>query len=193
MSTPESFKTPKGAMVLVVGERYPENLLNSLGQEGAVTEFLREMGNILFISLHNITPYETKSVRKGDMYGGLLIDHDKISFLWQFRVNGKNVFSFHGVYDVRLVPDLNLPNMDEPAHYLVMQVHMIDTKTRILKVIRGITMPPEMTVRFINAINVQLTGIGGVAGSIPFDEWNNYEPYQLATKVRMYKLGKTEL
>ena len=50
-----------------------------------------------------------------------------------------------------------------------------------------------MTVKFINAVNVQLTGVGGVAGPVPHSQWLDYEPYQLANKIHLVRLGQTEM
>ena len=135
--------TPKGLIELALGERYPDDLYKLIpaNAEGAITEFLRPMGNTLIICISDIEPYEAKAMRNADLYGGILVDYDKINFIWQFRRNKKPVLTFEGMFDSTLIPDLTLPDMDDSAHYLVFHIHAIDKTTRIIKAIRSLTIP----------------------------------------------------
>jgi len=171
----------------IVGERHPRGAMPT---EGAVSDFLRSSTNLMTISLANMTPIETKAFRKGTAYGGLLTDKNHICLIWQFYCNKQLVATFDCPFDARLIPDLVLPNMDDPMHHMVITLIAMDHLTTIVKALRAITLPPPLTEQLLHAVTSQLTQIGATSGAVPYSEWISYEPYELAQKIVMYKLGE---
>lgn len=170
---------------LAVNEQYPL----SVPVESARAEFLRDSGNILLIALAGISDYEANALRRGPMRCGLLAKNGAILFLWQFRdESGKLVFTLDSQFDARIIPDIALHNIENSGQRLMIDVHIVDIDTGLLRGLRDITMPPGLTVKFLSAVQDQLTT--HETGKEQIQRWMGEEPYTLAEQTKMWLMGE---
>jgi hypothetical protein len=110
-------------------------------------------------------------------------------FLFQFYGDdGNPLLTFDAPYDIRWYPinKRNLPNIDNPEQRLAFEVHAIDERG-ILQALRLVTMPPDLTLKFLSAVQDQLAAIDkpGV-----LEQWLQQEPYELFNKAETWILGQ---
>lgn len=168
------------------GEPYPMPLQQS---EGAAAQFLLQSGNILQIALSGMNAKEEKALRNGMIKAGFLYEAGAMLLLFQFYGdNGKPLLTFDAPFDIRLLPskERNLHNIDNAEQRLTIEIHGVDDK-RILRALRLVTMPTEMTLAFLGAVQDQLAAVnkpGVMAG------WLQLQPVDLIQQTQTWILGK---
>ena len=147
-------------MQIARGEKYP---LPLGAMEGAAANLLTDGGNLLQIGMSNIQRSEAQAIRKGQMKAGFIKDGPLI--LWVFEFPGDLIFDCP--FDARLVPhgSLVLPDITNVQQRLLIDIHLVDTATRIVKGIRVITLPGKLTLDFLIAVQDQLA------------DTRNFQPY----------------
>jgi len=178
MSTPEP-------ILLSVGEEYPFKIPES---EGAVSDFLRSGGNRLIIVMPGISNEESKILRKYEMRGGLLVKNGAILFVWQFRKNGKPVVTLDSPFDARIIPDIQFYDIEDSKTRLVIDVHIVDSISKMVCGLRAVTMPPGMTLEFLSAVQDQIGDSSN--GEKQYQSWMTSEPPNLAKQTKMWIMGK---
>ena len=169
------------------GEPYPLPLEQG---EGAAAQFLTKTGNILQIVLPGMDAKEQTALRSGMIKAGFLYEGGAMLFLFQFygAGAGKPLLTFDAPFDIRLYPEnrRNLHNIDNAHQRLAIEIHAIDEK-KILRALRLVTMPPDMTIKFLSAVQEQLAAIDkpGV-----MNQWLQHEPHELIKKTKTWVLGE---
>jgi len=168
-----------------VNELYPFELPL---EEGAVSDFLRSSSNRLLVVMPDISAYEAKVLRKGEMRGGFLAKNGAMLFLWQFMDKGKRLITLDSPFDSRVIPDINLHNVETTETRLVIEVHIVDSVSKIIRGLRSITMPPGMTLEFFSAVQDQIANT--CSGEKQHQKWMMSQPHDLTKRTQMWLLGK---
>src|SRR5664279_3691762 len=146
-------------ITLTRGEPYPLPLEQG---QGAAAQFLMQSGNILQIVLPGMDAKEQTALRSGMIKAGFLYESGSMLFLFQFygAGAGKPLLTFDAPFDIRLYPEnrRNLHNIDNAHQRLAIEIHAIDEK-KILRALRLVAMPPDMTIKFLSAVQEQLAAI----------------------------------
>lgn len=157
------------------------------GKEGALADFLRQSGNRLLITMPDISDYEAKALRRGNLNCGMLAENGAILLLWQFcDKRGKTVMTLDSPFDARVIPDLNLHSINNSEQRLVIETHIVDSSTKIIRGLRAITMPPELTVKFLSAVQDQLSS---QQSEHQMQIWMQQRPDQLFSQTQTYQMG----
>lgn len=173
-------------MVLTVGKKYP---LKIPGGQGAIAEFLRENGSTLLILMPDLTVPEIKSVTSGKIECGLLVNDGAILLMWTFfDKKNRPVLRFESPFNARLYNDLNIPFIDSGNTRLLIHIHLIDRSTKIIKGLRMLTMPAELTLRLFSAVKDQL--VSSSSGDIQQAKWLQKTPLELFNQTKSYKMGE---
>jgi hypothetical protein len=172
-------------ITLISGEPYPLALPEEM--QGARTLFLTTSGSFLQIILPGMSSEEEDSLRAGMIKAGLLYKSGSMLFLFQFYdTNGMPLLTFDAPFDIRQYPAKlrNLINVENSNQHLAFQIHVVD-ENKILQVIRLVTMPPELTLIFLSAIQEQLAGIDkpGV-----MEQWLQLESDELIKQAQTWIL-----
>jgi hypothetical protein len=173
-------------ITLTRGEPYPLPLEQG---QGAAAQFLMQSGNILQIVLPGMDSKEQNALRSGMIKAGFLYDSGSMLLLFQFygAGAGKPLLTFDAPFDIRILPvsRRNLPNIENPEQRLAIDIHAVDEKN-ILRALRVVTMPPDMTVKFLSAVQEQIAAIDkpGVMA-----KWMQQEPQDLLKQVQNWILG----
>lgn len=169
------------------GQAYPLPITQEIG---AAAQFLTQSGHILQIVLPGMDAKEQTAIRAGMIKAGFLYEGGAMLFLFQFYGSGagKPLLIFDAPFDIRLYPakERKLHNIDNAEQRLAIEIHAIDEK-KILRALRVVTMPPDMTIKFLSAVQDQLAGIdkpGVMAG------WMQREPHELIKNTDTWVLGK---
>ncbi|MDP9590499.1 UNVERIFIED_ORG: hypothetical protein J2W19_003058 [Shinella zoogloeoides] len=133
------------------GGQYPMRLGNL---EGAKADFLTTGGNLLLIGMPGIQRSEAQAIRNGWMKAGFIKDGPLI--LWVFEFPGDLIFDCP--FDTRIIPKgrLSLPDITNNQQRLLVDIHLVDSATNVLKCIRGITLPSKLSLDFLSAAQDQL-------------------------------------
>ena len=174
----------KQLVLLEVGRPYPDNLSVS---EGAISDFLRPSVNRLIIAMPNISAIEEKGLRKGVMRGGMLAKNGAILFVWQFYEKGKLTLSLDSPFDARVIHDIQFYDITTSETRLAIEVHIVDSATKIIKGLRFLTMPPGMTIEFLSAVQDQLANPN--SGDDQWQKWMAQQPFELAKRTQMWLMG----
>lgn len=171
---------------LVLGERYPFKLP---GTEGAIADFLRPSVNRLVVAMPDITEQEVRAMRQGEIRGGFLFKNSAILFLWQFVDPDTNapVLTLDSPFDARFIKDIRLDDITGAEDRLLVEGHIVDTATNIIKGLRAVTMPPDMTVAFLSAVQEQLSS--QQSGTEQMQAWMAYQPVDLIKQTKMWVMG----
>jgi hypothetical protein len=173
-------------ITLTRGEPYPLPLLQS---EGAAAQFLTKTGNILQIVLPGMDAKENNALRSGMIKAGFLYESGSMLFLFQFYGgDGKPLITFDAPFDIRILPvdERNLHNIENQEQRLAIEVHAVD-KHKIIRALRMVTMPPDMTVKFLSAVQEQMAALykfGAMA------TWMQQQPNELIKQCETWVLGK---
>jgi hypothetical protein len=173
-------------ITLTRGEPYPLPLLQ---KQGAAAQFLMKTGNILQIVLPDMDSKEQNALRSGMIKAGFLYDSGSMLLLFQFYgSDGKPLIIFDAPFDIRLLSAAkrNLHNIENPEQRLAIEIHAVDDK-KILRALRLVTMPPDMTLKFLSAVQDQLAAIdkpGVMVG------WLQQQPEDLLNQTEIWILGK---
>lgn len=132
-------------------KNYSLQMINNT--EGTAANFLTIGGNYLQIAMSDPARSEVMSIRRDTMKAGFI--HDGPLILW--------VFTFGSIFlecpfDARIIPSdsLHLPDITNDAQRLGVDIHLVDTATMMLRAIRYVTLSPELTRRFLAAVDDQL-------------------------------------
>jgi hypothetical protein len=155
--------------------------------EGAISDFLRPNNNRLLVAISDLSDSEVKALRKGQMRAGLLSKNGAILFLWQFSDKGKKVLTIDSPFDARLIPDIQLYNVETSETRLSVDVHIVDMATKIVRGLRTITMPPGLTIEFLAAVQDQLTDFKN--GDEQLQKWMEKAPHELTNNTQMFLMG----
>jgi hypothetical protein len=177
------------------GEPYPLPIAQEMG---AAAQFLTQSGNILQIVLPDMDAKEQNALRSGMIKAGFLYEGGAMLFMFQFYGNdGKPLLTFDAPFDIRLLPpaERNLHSIDNAEQRLAIDIHAIDEK-KILRALRLVTMPPDMTLKFLSAIQDQLAGIDKRVGKVftlvrIFDALKQFtiNAYRPMAKTRQWVIG----
>lgn len=171
---------------LAVGEAYHMHI--QIG-EGAAAQFLMRQGNVLQIQICNITTKELAALKSGMIKAGFLYDAGAMLLLFQFYgQDGKPLLTFDCPFDIRLLTASrrNLQDIDNAEQRLAIDIHVID-ENKILRALRVVTMPPDMTRAFLAAVMDQLAALDkpGI-----MEGWLRHEPSVLIEKAESWILGR---
>lgn len=170
---------------LAVNQPYPMGL--PLG-EGAISDFLRPASNRLLIVMPDITESEARVLRNGEMRGGMLSKNGAILFLWQFGKKGKPIITLDSPFDIRSIQDIQLYNIDNKETRLVIDVHIVDSKSKMVRGLRSLTMPPGFSIDFLCAVQDQISSIN--FGETQHHKWMALQPCALTKQTQMWLLGR---
>jgi hypothetical protein len=173
-------------ITLTRGEPYPLPLEQG---QGAAAQFLMQSGNILQIVLPGMDSKEQNALRSGMIKAGFLYEGGAMLLLFQFYgSDGKPLITFDAPFDIRLLSGdrRKLHNIDNPEQRLAIDIHAVDEK-KILRALRVVTMPPDMTVKFLSAVQEQIAAIDkpGV-----MEKWLQQQPEDLLNQTEKWVLGK---
>jgi len=174
-------------ITLTRGDPYPLPLKQG---QGAAAQFLMQSGNILQIVLHGMDGKEQNALRSGMIKAGFLYEGGAMLLLFQFygAGAGKPLLTFDAPFDIRILPvsRRNLHNIENPEQRLAIDIHAVDEK-KILRALRVVTMPPDMTVKFLSAVQEQIAAIDkpGV-----IQNWLKQQPHDLIKQTENWVLGK---
>ena len=169
---------------LIVGKPYP---LPTPSQEGASANFLVSSGNTLQINIPDLSKEELFALKKGTIKAGFLYDKGDMLWLFQFFDKKGPVFTLDSPFDVRLIPSdlLALHDITNDQQRLVIDIHVVDSG--ILRALRGVTMPNELTINFLAAVQDQ---ISTSQKNSSMANWLQQSPDQLCRSTKMFALGK---
>lgn len=171
-------------ITLAVNQPYPFPLP---GADGAVADFLRQSGNRLLITMPGISEREARVMRTGALHSGMLVGNGAILLLWQFRdKHNKPVITLDSPFDARVIQDINWHNIDNTEQRLVIDAHIVDSDTNIIRGLRAVTMPPTLTLAFFSAVQDQLAAHGGDA---QWRIWMQSQPVELFKSIRTHIMG----
>lgn len=170
--------------IFAVESKYPFPVF----QEGAQANFLCTAGNILLLSLSDISNQERLAFKKNPIKCGMIVDQPLILFLFDFGTGGQ----YDAAFDATLYKheDLQLYDITNKEQRLLIEIHAVDFRTQILKVIRAVTMPPSLTLNFLSAVQDQLSHFDKFAYEKKLLEIYRHRTYDLIKKTKMYNLGE---
>lgn len=171
-------------ITLSVGHIYPFTISST---PGAAAQFLRESGNILQIMLPDINAGELYALKKGHVKAGFLYENGDLLWLFTFCDKSGPALTLDAPFDIRLYPreSMMLYDIDSPEQRLTIEIHVVDEK-RIIRVLRLITMPHDLTLSFLGAVQDQLAS---VVSGVSMARWLQSEPKKLTKITQMYGLG----
>lgn len=123
--------------------------------EGAFADLFAPGGSLLKIGMPEITRPEAQAYRKGKVRFGLALKGGAILTLWKF---GDQPW-IDAPFDAQLARqhgNLELADVN-PKSRLTIDLHLVDTATRIVKGIRSFTLTPAQTMAVCTAIQDQLS------------------------------------
>ncbi len=170
---------------LAVGQPYP---LPKPLHEGAAANFLQTDSNTLVVYLSGMDAAEEYALKKGNIQAAILTDNGNIILIFQFLGRRKEpVLTLDCPFDARLIPSdiRQLHSITNSEQRLAIEVHAIDE--RIIRGLRLVTMPPDMTLEFLSAVQDQLA----VPKKPEPAAWMQYQPHELFKKAqKKYYLGE---
>ena len=142
--------------IISTGSKYPF----PIKKKGASANFLLKNGNILQVSMPNLTQIELECFKKGEINAGFLYQKGEILWLFQFSMKNTPVVTIESDFDARIIPTdlISLHSIKNSAQRLVVDIHVID-ESNILKVVRAVTMSPDLTLNFLEKVQQQLANV----------------------------------
>ena len=168
-------------VVLSRGKPYPHAVA---AREGAAAEFLRTDGHVLQIGLPNLQPSEIKVIRKATVKAGFVNEGPLILWVFEF---GDIIFDCP--FDARLIPRslLSLPTIENDRQRLLIEVHLVDTATNILRGLRHVTLSPSLTRSFLAAVQEQIARSEPTDGALA--RWQRIPVARLPAFAKMERCG----
>lgn len=123
---------------IAVGEPYEEGI-KALPEQVAFT--FNSSGGLLLYIFHNPTPAEIKDVKKGNIKLGILEKAGQMYILSKFGDLRWEDASFH----VRLTKPFRIEGIEHDNEGYLLQIVLIDASNGIVKVIRAVSMPNNMS------------------------------------------------
>jgi len=178
-------------IVISIGDTYPLPLpfIND-GEACAAAQFLLKDGNALQIILSGMSAREEAALQSGTIRAGLLYKNGAMLFLFEFYdEHNIPILIFEAPFDARLLPteSLNLNDIDDVEQRLGIMIHCIDEK-KIVRALRFISMPPTMTLKFLDFVKDQLTEVR--PGTNEMSEWQSLSLDNLIKTTDTWILGK---
>lgn len=167
--------------VFYVGQDY-----SLLVAHGVTANFLTTSGSVLHIGMPGINSSELFAFKNVTIKCGLIVDQPFLSFLFDV----KEVGLFDCPFDARLYKseELAIPELINDQSRLLIELRVVDTTTHILKALRAVTMPPELTRAFVDAAKEQLTYRTSAAEKLEYH--CQFSIQTLIEKTKMYTLGE---
>ena len=118
-----------------------------------------------------------------------MFKNSAILFIWQFVDPDTNapVLTLDSPFDARFIEDIRLDDITGAEDRLLVEGHIVDTSTNIIKGLRAVTMPPDMTVAFLSAVQEQLSS--HQSGTEQIQAWMAYQPVDLIKQTKMWVMG----
>jgi hypothetical protein len=174
-------------LLLECGKPYPLPLVT---REGASAQFLMRKTSILQVVIPGMDTLEEWALTRGDLKAGVLSGGGACLLLFQFHGHDmRPILTFDCRFDIRILPEdaRVLPNTETAESRFVFEVHAIDERC-ILRGLRSVTMPPDMTREFFSAVQDQLAS--HASGEVRLQEWMRFEPVELVKRITMRHCGK---
>ncbi|KJV08079.1 hypothetical protein VZ94_00535 [Methylocucumis oryzae] len=124
------------------------------------------------------------------MIGGMLYEKGAMLLMFQFYgSNGKPLLSFDCPFDVRLIPKdkLQLHSIDNAEQRLAIEIHVVDENNTV-RVLRYVTMPPDMTLAFLSSVQEQLVELNN--GQSVMANWMKHPIDQLIKQGKTWTMGR---
>ena len=173
-------------LLLECGKPYPLPLVT---REGASAQFLMRQSSVLQVVIPGMDTLEEWALTQGDLKAGILSGGGACLLLFQFYGrDARPILTFDCPFDIRILPEdaRVLPNIETAESRFVFEVHAIDERC-ILRGLRPVTMPPDMTREFFSAVQDQLAS--HAAGEVRLQEWMRFEPVELVKRITMHHCG----
>lgn len=180
---------------LVQGKPYPLPIVQDKGQ-GAVAIFLPKTGSVekvLQIVLPDMNATEQKALQAGMVKGCIFYEAGAMLLVFQFYGDGgKPLLTFGTQFDIRqFSPEQHKLHSTYSANQgLNIGIHGVDDKG-ILRVLRTVTMPPEMTQRFLQSVQEQLAESN--SGVSILVQWLQNKPMDLIKDSETWILNDQQL
>jgi hypothetical protein len=174
-------------LLLECGKPYPLPLAT---EAGASAQFLMRKTSILQVVIPGMGTLEEWALTQGDLKAGILSGGGACLLLFQFHGRDtRPILTFDCPFDIRILPEdaRVLPNTETAESRFVFEVHAIDERC-ILRGLRSVTMPPDMTREFFSAVQDQLAS--HASGEVRLQEWMRFEPVELVKHITMHHCGK---
>ena len=174
-------------LFLECGKPYPLPLAT---REGASAQFLMRKTSVLQVVIPGMDTLEEWALTRGDLKAGVLSGGGACLLLFQFHGRDmRPILTFDCPFDIRVTPEdaRVLPNTETAESRFVFEVHAIDERC-ILRGLRPVTMPPDMTRDFFSAVQDQLAS--HASGEVRLQEWMRLEPVELVKRIAMRHCGK---
>jgi hypothetical protein len=174
-------------LFLECGKPYPLPLAT---REGASAQFLMRKTSVLQVVIPGMDTLEEWALTRGDLKAGVLSGGGACLLLFQFHGRDtRPILTFDCPFDIRVTPEdaRVLPNIETAESRFVFEVHAIDERC-ILRGLRSVTMPPDMTRDFFSAVQDQLAS--HASGEVRLQEWMRLEPVELVKRIAMRHCGK---
>lgn len=167
-----------------LGKVFPRPLPHSTG-DGASAQFLTKPGNQLIITYDTPSSEEIRIINEGEMYAGIIVDQPAIILL--FAIGSE---TFECPFDIRIIPEdyRELVDITKETQRLAVVVHLVDSRTKIVKANRLITLSPQTTLGFLAAIQDQLADVRGT--DIVLDRYLNLPQQTLFKMGSMLPCGQ---
>lgn len=171
-------------LILRVGEQYPLQLKAS---EGAAINLLNQHDNTLQVVLPNIRKSELNVLKNGKITAGLIVEQPLILFVFRF-----GDITFECPFDSRIIkkPDLTLHNIDNQEQRLTVTMHVVDSETNILHLMKHFTLSPWLTRLFLSSVQDQLTHLESI--DYAYMKYMKLPVEQLALYAKMTPCGINE-
>lgn len=130
------------------------NLYPGIYREGITAEFFRNDANTLIIALDAITPQERDAYKKGKVRAGFLFEQGVILLFFKFGELPWMDCPFNASIISR--DQLSIPVLETDSTRLVIEIHVIDHTSRLLKVIRAVSLSPVLSRGLVSAANRQI-------------------------------------
>ncbi len=174
---------------LTVGQPYYRPLPT---MEGAVVEFLElDTPNSVLVACARYNARELKALITGDIKCTFLYKNGAILFVWQFMDEKGAVLTFDCPFDAKAIQKANgklaYYDIDSPETRMLISIHIVDSANNLVVALRSITMPPELTLKFLMSAQDALASPLDATNQI--NNWFKLQPVELAKLDKAYILG----
>lgn len=128
-----------------LGAPYQGDILN-----GASIEFFGRKGSKLRVGIPNVTSKQLADY-KGMPLFSMIVEKGELLSLWKFP-NQNWLRAPFDVLSAKESGNLEIPYIGEKCR-IVIELHVVDTKTGILEGIRAFTLTPEQTITVLSSVN----------------------------------------
>lgn len=156
---------------------------------GAISEFLRGGVNTLLVVMPGISAVDEFLINDGILEGGLLSQDDSILLFWVFTHPDYPglTLRFETPFDSRRVTELSLPTITDSNSRLPITIHAVDSSNNLVRCLRLITMPNEMSIAFLEAVQDQMSS--ALTSEIQLKLWLSMPLGEASQASRTWVLG----